>query len=691
VREGQELGTIRLEQVEPDQASGRIVARREGAVIYVGDRVEGIGAAMPSAPRGEALPAPSAPRGEALPAPSAPRGGRALGGFTGLIRVPVAEVVPDRYFTVGVSRDWTRPRGCTSGCPQPARFAEQKKSIYQLTMGFLPHLEIGVGLTELPNVPPSVTGTFQDRSIRAQLVFPRRAGPGPDVAVGSTDLIGTRRFASDYLVASQRVDQVGVHLGYGRGELDGFFGGLDRPLNPQVQGLVEYDTDGLNVGVRYAPNEKVSVGLAWLNGEDWGYSLHYTTGLTTGFHRPRSAARGPLVRRENAGSGPEACLDELQAALVRHGFENVRVGFGDNHLVVEYENRVYGRAELPALRAVLTQAVTLAPAAAESLSVIVKKQELPILRLTLGIDDYLRFANGELAAPAFRQRLAITEEVKVPAPVERRAQGAGRRAQGNPSRFRADLALRPGFGIEFGQRTEPLKGSLIPDLLVPLGRGLKATARTELVLHNTLDDQESWEWTRHTLSQAFRWPGNVYTQTHLGRFTRDRVGLAQEVLARFDGGRTTGGLTATWTGASLSQLTDRTYGVDLQTRLPRLDVTTGVRYERFLGGERGVTFEVGRRFGDTEVGFFATKTGSGSLGGFRLAVPLVGERQPLPSDLRLKVGEYFGFAYRGRSFGRSLAGLGESVNVGDTIEQDLLDRDRLWADYLYTHLEELRE
>jgi hypothetical protein len=207
--------------------------------------------------------------------------GFSLGGTTGLVTTPTADVMPDRAFHFGfmfVDQKWA--------------FAERDNSdneIYFITMGFLPRLEASVRATVFPNTEllEGEDAPQVDRSASARLQI-LRGGRWPAVAVGIDDVRGNRLFHSLYVVGTQSIQaltQVELRgsLGYGstaldarEHTLDGVFGGFEGIFWHRASLIVDLDTEKVNSSIRLMIFNRVSLHLAWLDLETVSGGLGWT-------------------------------------------------------------------------------------------------------------------------------------------------------------------------------------------------------------------------------------------------------------------------------------------------------------------------------------------------------------------------------------------------------------------------------
>jgi hypothetical protein len=194
-----------------------------------------------------------------------------LGGMSGLIHVPTANVVDDGWFHFGynlIDREWVydgRPR--------------IDNRIWFLSIGFFPNLEVTARATVLPgeSLIEEVPVDAVDRmvSFRYRLL---RESAWPALAVGIDDLKGTRRFHSLYGVATKTVRPLDgpvefeISAGYGLRTLDaghylldGGFGGIEIRPARNLSGIVEYDSEKWSGALRLTLLSRLDFQLALLD------------------------------------------------------------------------------------------------------------------------------------------------------------------------------------------------------------------------------------------------------------------------------------------------------------------------------------------------------------------------------------------------------------------------------------------
>jgi len=196
-------------------------------------------------------------------------------GISGLIRIPTADVIPDGSYRVGASfidSDYTR--GAHTG--------RSDMIPTFVNVGLLPNLELGFRLSIFPDVEPLRFPNWDystDRSVFAHYQLWPQHGNLPAVAVGAQD-ISFRDDAevvgrAEYIVATQQVGDLRMHLGRGTKRLSGLFGGVEYRLSPGLAVIGEYDTDWFNYGLRAAPDHSWRVDLTLTDSRAIGGGISY--------------------------------------------------------------------------------------------------------------------------------------------------------------------------------------------------------------------------------------------------------------------------------------------------------------------------------------------------------------------------------------------------------------------------------
>jgi hypothetical protein len=342
-------------------------------------------------------------------------------GQTGLINMPDARTAPDGTLRFGFS------------------YADPYVAPWT-SITFLPRIEVSGRVTRVMRVPGFTDagtdyGDFKDKAFDGKLVLLPEGTWWPQFAVGGQDFFGTRVFPAWYGVASKRLGDFDLTVGYGGDRIDGVFGGVRyRPSALPGWALVaEYDANDYPrdhgaamsgaAGLKKAPGVGIEYTWGWLTAQ-----LAYT--------RENAAAMGyisiPLSQKDfipkNKEPAPytkitprptlEQWLDSdeprrrMAQALAEQDFRNIRIAYVHDRVeVVLTSSRIshVSRAVGRAARTILL----LSPISAREIRITYTVRELPIVTYSfLDLERLQRYFNETLP----RWELAPHVEITYAAP-----------------------------------------------------------------------------------------------------------------------------------------------------------------------------------------------------------------------------------------------------------------------------------
>lgn len=652
-------------------------------------------------------------------------------GASGLIKVPTAAVTADG--DVQFSIFGTLPNTDTRTLGNSTQSA--------LSAGFLPGLEIGV----------TIGNQSQGRDLTANVkyqVLKEKTGR-PALAIGVAELnknSGTSGAGATYYgVLSKRFlkDSLNLSGGLLRDGLGGGirpFGGLEIGVTRGVSALVEYDTRDVNYGLRAtAWRERLQVSAQHLEG-GWefqaGVRLPYGTEngrATSGRSAAPSTLPWPNDQLRGSNLSDVGAAQAIQAQLIQMGFENVKVrvlrsnetkpssstedvmavtGAGartgartgaSNSIEVFYENRIFAHNELDALARVLAVTAPLAPVTISDVSAIVERAAIPILAISLPLDQYRRFMKGEIDDVTLASTVVVenargdqnykNEDGNRQSLIPIVTANTGKR---NSSFGHSDIFLRPGLQTRvatevFGFGTG---FDLLPELELPLARGLGLNALGVIPLGGPLKSPKT-TYDRLSLSYAFKPSSSLLARAHVGRFPNRRDGLVTELLWRPSAGKFLGRAALGLIDGQVNSNQKITYVGEGRYYFSRLDFSARVAGGRFVEGDKGFLFGVTRRFGNTEIGLELRDTDIGRAGVVTLGIPLGPKRVGRPSTVRLRPPDFLDYNHRSlltRPNFIDVANLtGNEMGLGGNLAQSFLDRDRLNRSYILRSLGRLRQ
>jgi len=637
-------------------------------------------------------------------------------GLTGLVHVPTAAAVP--VGTVEVTADDAR-------LPRLLPHLGYQRNVF-VTVGFLPRLTLTArgtaaldSLTERRRIF-SPGHEVRDLSVSAQFLILEDGPHNPALAAGMID--GDTGgappfFTTYYLVATKTLlgrSRITAGYGWGPREPEGPFGGLELDVGGWLTALGEYDGAEWNGGVRVFPFPNVAerIGLRprvdvvhrGLTGTAFGVGLRFGLGGSTEASPPPTAARSssPALQHGSFPRGSETGASVLAREIAARGLENVRVSVEEGPeggtVLLDYENRVFNRDEWDALGVVMGLAARHAPESASRMRITIRRMDIPVLTVTSGIEAFRSFVEGGTSDQAFSGQLEIRHLEEDPGP------GSPAPVRANPSRGKLDVFLRP--RVETHVLTDlgyaDARFALLPDAYLHLGGGWVLNGRLTVELGETsgfpgfLEDPNADRLLLHKgLRVAPGWSsGSALTQFSLGWFRRDEIGVANEIDVALGEGRWSVGSTLAAFGPEAGKIDSGVALGNVRFRYPEVDLTASVEGGVFRRGDAGVSAELSRFFGDTEMGFFVRSTTFGSIAGVRLALPLTPSRELAPTRIRPRLPDLHTHVQQItvlESPSVIKRYVGRTLETDHEIERVYRGRDRILPGDLRVHVQALRE
>lgn len=586
-----------------------------------------------------------------------------LGGDTGLLTVPTAEVQDHGSAAFTASRH----------NPAPDRLVDPIEN-YALLMGFLPGLELAGRIVEGNRLDGRMV---RDLSFNAKYrVWALENGPG--IALGAQDLGGEAQFfRSAYAVGTWPLPALNLDLslGYGWGPdvMEGVLGGVEwRPWS-FIGVLGEYDTQDWNGGLRLE-SPPLFAGLrlgataayrAAVEDVEFGAQVSFALGGKSRAPRVvqsgakdllqeiprRSAPRDDAKRSGETAKQPvapppaDAANPALRAALEQLGFESVRVGVRDPGVqVVTLENRRYNHSSADGIGLALGAIATHAAAGIDSMELTVSTYGAPQVSVSAPVQLYRRY----LADPGADESVLAQSLQAWPAAA---VDEAAVRWDGVPTRSlqAVELVLEPVLrtfvATEYGVLDYGLGAR--GRLTVPLSAGLLFHLGAQVPVLETDDfrDQGNFEplgpegGLDQIMLQYLHKPAPQWTwlwsagRAQVFRSDLDTVALEQGWSSR-DGSHRLRAKLMSMKGASSSAevaLAGYTW-FD-----PARDYSVAVSGGRFYAGDAGLRLELNRHFGDTILGaFWRGASSDDQAAGLQVSLPLTPRRDAYPDGLQIK-------------------------------------------------------
>lgn len=579
-------------------------------------------------------------------------------GGTGLLEIPNARILEDGVVRFGASQ------------AMPFRW-------YFGGMGILPGLEFTGRLTEITNIPAlgPEYGANKDKAFDLKYQILPESREFPALAIGINDFWGTRLFPSEYIVISRQYFPLDITLGIGTRRLKGspelplelpvinpfdfdarqeygFFGGIELALNERINLLAEYNpikyeidkpsARGVPEGARYPVNiglrakiaPGINMGLSYQRGDTIGLEINIRSRLGEPVlpHRADPPPQVSIDRRPFKDRDRKKMVQDIHDASHEAGFSNVSVYTDGMSLVAEFENNRY-LSNQKAVGRILRILLLYSPSDTESISAVVRKRDMPILKVSVKTDHFERYLLGEIHEELFFEKLLdirVTDHV-----IEPEIHDYVSNPTINESGY--DFQVKPSVNIYWNDPSGffKFKAGLKPFATAKMWKGAQVYGRFDIPLYSNVSSPISEELPRDVarsdlarymtkkpvlerlmLHQLFRLSERSFGRLNLGYFESMYAGAGGELLYFPGEGRMAFGIEADWVRKREPEKQFELMDVEKYSVLgnfyyyyPGLDVTFHAQYGRFLEKDTGWMFDISRQYSTGAVlGFFLSFT-----------------------------------------------------------------------------------
>lgn len=552
-------------------------------------------------------------------------------GGTGLLEIPTARVLGDGIVRLGYAE------------ARPYRW-------YTGAMGVLPGMEVSGRFTEITNIDSGLGpsyGANKDKALDLKYQLLPETRWFPALAIGLHDFHGTRLFEAQYLAVSRQFFSLDVTLGIGNKRLSGqaklpftddyaIWGGVEWALNRHFHLLAEYnpidyktDISGargvpegadlpLNFGLRWKMLPGIDLGLSYQRGDQIGFMTHVQLELGKPLipKRPDPPWWTPMDSTPFAARDIHALLEAIRKAIEDAGFKDVAASTDQQNLTAEFENTKYISNRQAAGR-VLRILHFHAPSDTRSLEVILKRRQIPLLKVSATPDQLEAYLMGKVSEEDFNEMLSAelidgTETASRPNLV---------RVEGT-EKLRYQLGLKPMLDTFFNDPSGVFRArvGIEPYAIAHPWKGGSAIAHADLPFYSNiessnvpadravrsdswryLDDDPSFE--RLMFDQTLRFTKRIFGRVSVGYLEDMYAGVGGEILAFLGAGGLAVGIEGDWVqkrepGSSLAfeDLKSHTILGNVFYKIPFIQTTVQAQYGRFLAGDIGWRFQVEREF-----------------------------------------------------------------------------------------------
>jgi len=551
-------------------------------------------------------------------------------GGTGLMEIPTARVLEDGVMRMGFAQ--ANPyRWFTGG------------------MGIFPGLEFSGRYTELEGIPSglgSLYGDYKDKAFDLKYQLLPESRRFPAIAMGLHDFHGTKLYPAEYLVLSRQFFPFDFTIGIGRKRLKGavslpftddmgVFGGMEWALSKYVHVLVEYNpveyekdippravpegaASPLNIGLRFKILPGIDLGISYQRGDTLGLMGHIQAKLGQPIlpKRPDPPSWGAVERRAFDEKDGEWLIKDIQKLIQEAGFQDVSVYTDAITLVAEFENIKYLSNQKAAGR-VLRILLFHSPPDTKKLAVILKRQHIPFLRVSVRPYHLEKYLLGKISEEIFRQLVEVetaTDNIDFSDDVLYKTE--------EENKFDYNFGIKPDFETFLNDPSGIFKYrvGIKPYVITTLWKGGTAYARYDIPFYSNISSSnipppdavrsDSWKYLDVNYSfdllmfdQVFRLSEKTFGRLSCGYFERMYAGVGGEVLTFLGDGTFGIGVEGDWVrkrepGTHFKLMDFERYTIlgNFYYYLQGFDVNLKAQYGRFLAGDVGWKFFLSREY-----------------------------------------------------------------------------------------------
>lgn len=583
--------------------------------------------------------------------PSFPTGGA----YSGMFLLPTTAVTPEGEIAFSFANG-----ELVQETIHGYRRLDPRGSSYNATLGFLPGLELGVSF----NTPSLFNGIIDDRAVAAKYRLLSEPNAPISLAIGSTDVQGTRLRATDYAVAGKHFGNLDIYAGYARGLRAGEMGGGSLNIARNLQIAAERDGNESLIGLRSQLGRRVAISGALDENKRPFAGISYAVPIA-------SPSRSEATDGEK-GDGTDA----LVRRIVPLCGGTAEVHEYNKRLIVRYED-VQARDPVRTFAMVLRLCLRYATDSTNQLTVTVSRFGRDMVTLSGPIRDIYAYVHGWSTIDRFFKSVSLIDGSPNDGESE---QGPSSEAGENPG---VQITLAPSIGYRLGIQNElPNQEWITAKAVAPLPLDLIAVASKDIDINNNLQS-------------ASRGAGSnvgLYRTDLLDRQTRTMVGIDKYGLGPW---AATAEFAHYWRSLPISAtgyvsqpitntLGERQLRYGLQGGVDAMHGSLEIfaRQEVFSGGDAGATIGATRRFGQTYVSITTLNTKEGPVNlrkaGITFQIPLPEATERL-GPVQIASANTFDFGYTPTIHATFADGMGVPRALLLTPDNDLTARSQLTA------------
>ena len=641
-----------------------------------------------------------------------------LQGYTGVINTPNTRVLREGEFNFQFNNQFDNHLRDYDG-------VIDSEEDYSFGIGFLPSLELVGRLVE------SKETAVRDLSANIKYHIPYEHEYLPNLAIGIQDIGGSFTYSNNsYIVLDKDIGVVRTSLGYGKAgdgkrgkRMDGLFGGLDIKATEWLSVMGEHDSEENHLGVRlkmpkeWRSNFELEAIIAQnITTSNSSFAINVSIPL---FDKNRNSIAPALDKKTdtpqkleedfNKNSSLPIKLEKkktttllaLQNKLVEFGFENVRVGYYIDLIYIECENSIFDHNDLDALGYIIGTLV--------DSKLDYKEYRVTLLKnniQTLSIGGDMALYREYLYTPTVENSRRVEDNLIVDRSFDiSNIEFLTKKA--NSSLFKPRVELSLGLVTTVGTESGLFDylASLRTNLYTTLYDGLMVSAMYESPLFHSKNfdrdevygkmyrDKLEGRFVTTALHQTLHYDGLLNT-TSIGRFYTDYSGVMNQTNIASSSGNHALGLKVGLLEDENGDKNKEIYLGKYRYFYEPLELFSEVVYGQYWNQDRGVTVQLKRFFGETEIAFYYKNVGSQYLG-VLLSFPFTPKVSSASRVGQIKGKKDFHYGLRtvirdDSGSNRLLPSSGIIPTLDFELESYYLNRDRVSQSYIKAHIGDMR-
>lgn len=566
--------------------------------------------------------------------------GPANWGGTGLMEIPTARVMKKHSYRIGVSQ--VDPYRYYYGAISPLKGLEMDGRVTEI-----------LGVKASPESPKwRGYGNDKDKALGIKYQFLEEGKWTPSLALGIMDPQGTRKYPSQYIVASKQIYPFDFTVGFGNGRFgkrplpssdeaikaeifsdpkgwlkdSQIFWGVQFSPSEKYSLMMEYSPikfhkqtsdsaqsryfqkpvrSNFNFGARWKPFRWAEIDASYQRGEEFGINL--STVFEIG--RPLIPIYDHPYKEQVVDRG-NPLEKRLAKALLASGFSDIRVKIDTGDIRIEAQNNKYFYAAR-AVGIILKLVMDLVPPNVENIHITLSDKGIPLIAFSTTRMDTADWLAEKLTTPEFlylsRFDSAVTESLDVPVQSPQRFTYGIRPSLesflNDPSGF-----YKYRFGIATWAGYHPWKGAsfVVGPEWYPLNN---VSSSNEPLSDPVRSDAVLYKKNKVTLgtlmfNQVAKMEREVYGRLAAGYLEIQYAGLDGEVAKPFFGGRVIVGVSGSAVRKrdpdNVFRLSDvytdvyKTAFLNTRINIPEHNIAVDIKAGRFLAGDKGARITVSK-------------------------------------------------------------------------------------------------